>query len=294
MKSMTAFGRAAGTSGGKNYVCEVKSVNNRYLDVTVKLPRNYSFLEERVTALVKERGISRGKVDVFIGIEAAESRGVTVALDTLYADSYIAALRELKEKYSLPGKITLELAARGDGMFIASKPEEDAEADWQGLLPYLNSALDGFEQSRTAEGERLKADLAAKKENLRSIVAAVKEKSALNAKGYRAALEEKLRKALDEVGVTFSSDRILTEVAIYVDKTAVDEEIVRLYSHFKAYDDALNSAEPVGRRLDFLVQEMNREVNTTGSKACDAEIAALVVSAKCELEKIREQIQNIE
>ncbi len=294
MRSMTAFGRATGQTGGRFYVCEIKSVNNRFLDVTVKLPRSYSFLEERVTALVKERGISRGKVDVFIGIEAAGSRGVTVGLDTLYADSYIAALRELKEKYSLPGKITLELAARGDEMFIASKPEEDAEADWQGLLPYLNLALESFEQSRTAEGERLRDDLAAKKENLRSIVSDVKEKSAINAKGYRAALEEKLRKTLDEVGVTFSSDRILTEVAIYVDKTAVDEETVRLDSHFKAFDDALNSPEPVGRRLDFLVQEMNREVNTTASKANNVCAAKIAVEMKSEIEKLREQVQNVE
>lgn len=294
MKSMTAFGRATGCAGGKNYVCEIKSVNNRYFDLTVKLPRNYTFLEERVTAFIKGKNISRGKIDVYIGIEAAGSRGVTVALDQVYAESYINALKTLKKKFSLSGKVTLELASKGDGMFIPYKPEEDTEADWQALIQFLNEALDRFNATRNAEGERLKADLLQKKDNLMSIVSEIKEKSEKNAVLYKGRLEERLRKTLGELDLTFSSDRILTEVAIFTDKIAVDEEMVRLDSHFKAFDETLSSEEPVGRKLDFLVQEMNREINTTGSKSCDAEIAALVVSAKCELEKVREQIQNLE
>ena len=295
MRSMTAYGRSVGQDGGKSYSCEIKSVNNRFLDVSVKLPRQYSFLEERVLAYIKSR-ISRGKVDVGISIEAKESKNVTVSLDKAYTDSYIAALKELKDGYGLyaPDGIPFTLVASNPNVFVTDKPSEDEEQDWAELLPFLTEAVDNYDRARVAEGERLKADLLSKRDNLKRITGIIKEKSEANSVGYKAKLEERLRKTLSDLDMTFSSDRILTEVAIFADKIAVDEELTRLGSHFVAFEDALNSDEPAGRKLDFLVQEMNREVNTTGSKSCDAEIAALVVEAKCEIEKIREQIQNLE
>ncbi len=294
LKSMTAFGRATGSSGGKNFVCEIKSVNNRYLDCSVKLPRAYGFLEEKIISFIKESGISRGKLDVYVGIEVTESEGSSVQLDSAYAEAYIKALRELRDRFGLCDDISTMSVAQNRDMFIVTKPVEDTEKDWESLLPTLRAALDSYNASREREGMNLRSDLMKKKENLVLISQRITEISEHNIGSYREKLEERLRHTLDGLDIEFDGARILTECAIFADKIAVDEETVRLKSHFAAFDEAMNSSEPVGRRLDFLLQEMNREVNTTGSKSNDAQIAALVVEAKCELEKIREQIQNLE
>lgn len=294
IKSMTAFGRATGSAGGKNFVCEIRSVNNRYLDCFVKLPRAYGFLEEKVISFVKESGISRGKLEVYVGIEVTESVGATVELDSAYAEGYVAALRKLRDTFSLPDDISTMSVAANRELFLVKKPEEDAEKDWEELKPILEQAIAAFNAGREREGENLKRDLMAKRYNLASMAKRIGELSAAQTESYRERLENRLRQHLSEMDMEFDSQRILTECAIFTDKVAVDEELVRLESHFKAFDEAMESSEPVGRRLDFLLQEMNREVNTTGSKCNDSAIAALVVDAKCELEKIREQIQNLE
>ncbi len=294
IKSMTAFGRATGTAGGKNFVCEIRSVNNRYLDCFVKLPRAYGFLEEKIISFIKESGISRGKIEVYVGVEITESLGTTVELDTAYAEGYIAALRKLRDEFSLSDDIsTMSVAANRD-LFLVKKPEEDAERDWEDFKPVLEQAIAAFNSEREREGENLKADLMVKRYNLASLAKKIGELSAVQTESYRERLEARLRQHIGEMDMEFDSQRILTECAIFADKVAVDEELVRLESHFKAFDEAMNSSQPVGRRLDFLLQEMNREVNTTGSKCNDSSITALVVDAKCELEKIREQIQNLE
>ena len=294
IKSMTAFGRATGTAGGKNFVCEIRSVNNRYLDCFVKLPRAYGFLEEKIISFIKESGISRGKIEVYVGVEITESVGATVELDTAYAEGYIAALRKLRDEFSLSDDISTMSVAQNRDLFLVKKPEEDAERDWEDFRPILEQAICAFNAEREREGANLKADLMAKRYNLSDMAKKIAELSATQTESYRERLEGRLRQHLGEMDMEFDSQRILTECAIFADKVAVDEELVRLESHFKAFDEAMNSSQPVGRRLDFLLQEMNREVNTTGSKCNDSSITALVVDAKCELEKIREQIQNLE
>ena len=291
---MTAFGRATGTAGGKNFVCEIRSVNNRYLDCFVKLPRAYGFLEEKIISFVKESGISRGKIEVYVGVEITESIGTTVELDSAYAEGYIAALRKLRDEFDLHDDISTMSVAQNRDLFLVKKPEEDAERDWEDFKPVLEQAIAAFNAEREREGENLRNDLMAKRYNLSSMAKRIGELSASQTESYREKLENRLRQHLSEMDMEFDAQRILTECAIFADKVAVDEELVRLESHFKAFDEAMNSSQPVGRRLDFLLQEMNREVNTTGSKCNDSAITALVVDAKCELEKIREQIQNLE
>ncbi len=293
LKSMTSFGRSRQTVGGKDITVEIKSVNNRYFDCQVKLPRVYSHLEQKIKPYLQEKGISRGKVDVFISVEFTESADTEITVNTEYAQNYIAALRKLKEDFGLSGEITLMDVARAPDVLTFKKKEDDTR-DWEDLEIILSAAADAFISARIAEGERIKADLKGKAAHIQEIVAKIKELSEQDIGGYKSKLEEKLRAVLSDNNVTVDESRILTECAIYADKAAIDEELVRLNSHFVAFYNYLDSDEPVGRSLDFLLQEMNREINTTGSKCANADIARLVVDVKTELEKIREQIQNIE
>lgn len=294
IRSMTAFGRACEVVAGKDTTVEIKAVNSRYFDCTVKTSRGYAFFEDRVKTYLQQNGVSRGKVEVYVGINVVEAAGTLVMLDSAYAKSYIDALKRLRDEFSLTDDISVMTVARNSDIFTVIKPEDDMEKDWRELLPVLAKALDAFRLSRESEGENLRRDLMKKKANL---VALTEKISALQGRAvevYRSRLETKLRQALAEFnsGVSVDEQRIITECAIFADKTAVDEELVRLSSHFKAFDEALALDEPVGRKLDFLLQEMNREVNTIGSKASDAELAQAVVDAKCVVEKLREQVQN--
>ncbi len=294
IKSMTAYGRASGAGGGKSFVCELKSVNNRYFDCNIKLPRAYGFLEEKVKSYITSRGISRGKVDVYISIDVTESEGVEISLDREYAKGYITALRELRDEFGLSDDISVMSVAANRDLFRVNAPEEDTEKDWSLLEPVLAEAVDRFEEMRCREGENLCRDLSEKKRNIAEIAEKIKAISEANIASYRDRLEARLRQTLDSMGSAPDEARILTECAIFADKICIDEETVRLKSHLSAFDEILAENAPVGRKLDFLVQEINREINTSGSKSNDSEIARLVVDAKCELEKIREQIQNIE
>ncbi len=294
LKSMTAFGRERAYIGGKDITIEIKSVNNRYFDCQIRLPHLYGELEQRIKQRLQGAGISRGKVDVGIYVEFEQTDDGEIIINEGYAEKYIAALRSLKEKYALDGEITVMQVAHDKDIFTVRKPDADMEKEWTDLCEVLDVAAERFIEARRREGERIQADLLGKVEHIKEVVAKIEKQSGDDIGGYKKRLEEKLRAALADNNITMDENRILTECAIYADRAAIDEEIVRLKSHFCAFYGYTETDEPVGRSLDFLVQEMNREINTIGSKCANSGIAHLVVECKTEMEKIREQIQNIE
>ena len=294
IRSMTGFGRCRETVEGLDITVEIKSVNSRFLDCTAKISRAYGYLEERVKPYLMSRGVTRGKVDVWISVEVMDSGSVQITADEGYLQGYLEALYTLRDQYGLRDDISVMSVARNHDIFQIKKPEEDIERDWERVLTVLAKATDTFLTVREREGERLAQDLCSKVENIKKAVARIEELSLADVSTYRERLAERIREALSDCQITPDETRLLTECAIHADKVAVDEEMVRLRTHFGAFEEVLSSGEPVGRKLDFLMQEMNREINTTGSKCSDAQIAHLVVDVKCELEKIREQIQNLE
>ncbi|MBQ8344277.1 MAG: YicC family protein [Clostridia bacterium] len=293
-RSMTAFARARMTVNGKDITAEVKSVNNRYLDCNVKISRLYSFLEDKIKQYLQEKGISRGKIEVYINVDLLEQEGVEIGLDTAYAKSYIDALYKLRDTFDLKDDITVTRIAANKDIFNVKKPEDDIEGDWNDIKAVLDVALDAFIERRNTEGENLLKNIREKIENIKGYVAKISANSDKDTSEYADKLKDKILKFLGDNSIHIDEQRILTEVAIFADKVAIDEELVRLDSHFGAFEEIAQSNEPAGRKLDFLVQEMNRETNTIGSKASNADTAHLVVNIKNELEKIREQIQNIE
>ena len=294
IKSMTAFGRARKIVGDKDITVEIRSVNNRFLDCSVRLPRAFSFLEEKIKPYLQSKSVSRGKVDVSINIDVLSSPIPDISIDEGYASAYINALRLLQEKFDLRDDISTMRVAQNHDIFVIRKSDEDTEKEWADVSSVLDEAIDKFIAGRLREGENIKRDLVSKVNNIRSLTEKIAQLSSNDISEYRAKLEAKLRDMLSDNRLVFDENRILTECAIFSDKIAIDEELVRLSSHFDGFDDIINSDEPAGRKLDFLVQEMNRETNTIGSKCQNASIAKAVVEIKCELEKIREQIQNIE
>lgn len=294
IRSMTGFGRCRETVEGLDITVEIKSVNSRFFDCTAKISRAYGYLEERIKPYLQSRGISRGKVDVWVGVELLDSEGISIILDEGYLKGYLDALYRLRDEYGLRDDISVMSVAKNTSLFLNQKPEEDVERDWQRVLTVLEKATDAFLAVREREGEALAEDLRGKMREIEAHVSKIEELSAEDIANYRARLAERIREALADNQITPDETRLLTECAIHADKVAVDEETVRLRTHMKALEDILSSGEPVGRKLDFLMQEMNREINTTGSKCNDAKIAHLVVDVKCLLEKIREQIQNLE
>ncbi len=294
IRSMTGFGRCRDTVDGLDITVEIKSVNSRFLDCSAKVSRAYGYLEERVKPYLQGRGISRGKVDVWIGIEVTNSANAEIALDEGYLTGYLAALGRLRDEYGLRDDISVMTVARNSNLFLVKKPEDDIERDWARVLSVLSRATDSFLSVRAHEGESLACDIRAKVEKIKGYVDEIDRLSAADVASYREKLSERIREALEDYRITPDETRLLTECAIHADRVAVDEELVRLRTHFTSFEEILSGEEPVGRKLDFLMQEMNREINTTGSKCADAAIARLVVEVKCELEKIREQIQNLE
>ncbi|MBQ3861623.1 MAG: YicC family protein [Clostridia bacterium] len=296
LKSMTAFGRARKMSsdGALDITAEIRSVNSRYLDCSVRMSRSVSHLEDRVKTALSEAGITRGKVEVYIGVDVLEQRGMEIALDKEAARAYVAALNQLREEFGLTDDISVMRVAQNRELFVVKKPEEDDEHEWNEIRAVLSEALAGFNEMRRKEGENLCRDILGKAEKIRGMAEEVKKLSEADIAGYPQKLEQRIRKFLEDFDAEASEQRILTEAAIYADRAAIDEELVRLDSHFKALSEIVNSDEAAGRKLDFLVQEINRETNTIGSKAGNAQIAHLVVDMKTEIEKIREQIQNLE
>ena len=294
IRSMTGFGRCRQTVDGLDITVEIRSVNSRFFDCSTKISRAYAYLEERVKPYLQSKGISRGKVDVWIGIEVLDSGNVEIAIDESYLKGYLDALYRLRDGYGLRDDISVMSVSRNSEIFQVKKPEEDVERDWSRVAVVLQQATESFLAAREREGERLAEDMRQKIAQIATVVDEIERLSAADVANYRQKLADRIREALADNQITPDETRLLTECAIHADKVAVDEELVRLRTHFGAFEAILSSGEPVGRKLDFLLQEMNREVNTTGSKCNDAAIAHLVVDAKCTLEKIREQIQNLE
>ena len=294
IKSMTAFGRAPREGEDKDITVEIKSVNSRFFDCNVKIPRAYTFLEERIKAHVQKTAVSRAKVDVFVTVDNHTAGIGSVAVDKDFAKSYVEALRDLRDSFGLSDDISTMTVAQNRDIFTYEKPEEDMEAEWELIRSVLDEAIRGYSDMRTAEGAKAEADIKAKIENVRQLADQVEAISKEDTVGYRDKLEARLRTILGDNAVTVDENRLLTECAIWADKIAIDEELTRLRSHFGAFYDISALPEPSGRKLDFLMQELNRETNTIGSKCNNARIARIVVNMKGELEKIREQVQNIE
>lgn len=294
IRSMTAFGRAKGSVGGKEITVELRSVNNRFFDCSAKLPRAFSFLEEKIKPHLQSRSISRGKVDVFISIDVVDTPDVVIDIDEGYAAAYIKALRKLRDQFDLNDNISVMSVASNKDLFVIKKSEEDTEKEWAYLCTVLDVAIDKFLAAREREGQNIRLDLEGKIASISEKVTRIEALSETDTREYRIKLEQKLKDMLSDSRIVFDENRILTECAIFADKIAIDEELVRLRSHFDGFAEILSADEPAGRRLDFLVQEINRETNTIGSKCQNSAIAKLVVDIKCDIEKIREQIQNIE
>ena len=294
IRSMTGFGRCRETVNGLDITVEIRSVNSRFFDCNTKISRAYSYLEDRVKPFLQAKGVSRGKVDVWIGIELLTSGDVSIQIDEGYLKGYLDALYRLRDGYGLRDDISVMSVARVPDLFVVKKPEEDIEGDWQSLSVVLDKATDAFLAVRNREGESLAADMRRKLTSVKELVDEIEALSEQDVSTYRDRLAQRIREALADNQITPDETRLLTECAIHADKVAVDEELVRLRTHFDAFESILAADEPIGRKLDFLLQEMNREINTTGSKCNDAEIARRVVDVKCALEKMREQIQNLE
>ena len=291
IKSMTGYGRGESVWNGHAITAEIRSVNNRYLDCGVKLPRMYNFAEDAVKAAVQRR-VSRVKVEVYLSVGPSETGGVSISVNRPVADGYYSALRELADAYSLADDISVSLLSRFPDVFLVERTEEDRDEAVAGLLEALGKALDEFDAMREREGVKLAEDVRNRAETIKQLTAQVEERSPGIVADYRAKLTAKLQEILGSTQIDES--RILTEAAIYADKVAVDEETVRLRSHLDQLAGMLEQGGSVGRKLDFLIQEFNREANTIGSKCNDVETGRLVVDIKAEIEKIREQIQNLE
>ena len=291
IKSMTGYGRAQGSFSGGDVTVEVKSVNNRYLDCGVKIPRGYAYLEESVKSQV-QKSISRGKVDVFITINSAGADNVKISVNEPVAKGYVDALRQIARDYQVRDDISASTISRFSDVFLVEKQEQDENEVKTAISAVVQQALDAFDAMRTREGEALKSDLLQKAEGILTLVSKVEQRSPITVKAYRERLTAKMQEVLADRQI--DEARIIQEAAIYADKVAVDEETVRLRSHVDQLQSMLAEGGVIGRKLDFLMQEMNREANTIGSKGNDVEQARNVVNIKSELEKIREQIQNIE
>ena len=291
IKSMTGYGRAVETVNGREFTVELRSVNNRYLDCSVRLPRMLSFGEDAVKQAVKA-SVSRGKVDVFITVKSEGGDETQVSLNRPVLEGYLAAMRQMVDEYGVRDDISVSTLARMNDVFLVEKPEVDEDALLADLLSVVTKALENYNAMRTTEGAALDRDLRSRGQTILELVAQVEAGNGQTVIDYRTRLENKLKEVLENTNIDES--RILTEAAIFADKVAVDEETVRLRSHLQQMNDMLTNGGAVGRKLDFLLQEMNREANTIGSKCTDVNLARIVVDIKAELEKIREQTQNIE
>ncbi len=291
IKSMTGYGSAKGTVEGIEISIELKSVNNKFLDTAVRMPRSFLFAEEMIKQVVSSH-ISRGKVDVFVTVDSSGADDMVVKVNEPLLRGYLEALNTISEDFGLVNDATAMSVSRFPDVLTAEKKELDSDAVAEGMRAVAEQALCDFDRMRMTEGEKLKADVLSKLQNIEGFVAVIEENSPKTVKEYRDRLYAKLSEVLGTSGI--DEARILTEAAVFADKIAVDEETVRLRSHIAQLRQMLETGSPIGRKIDFLLQEFNREANTTGSKCQNSDIAHVVVDLKSEIEKIREQIQNIE
>lgn len=291
IKSMTGFGRAQETVDGMTVTVELKSVNHRYFEFTAKVPRTYGFLEEKLKSFLNAR-VSRGKMECSVSIENLEESDMEVIVNPSLAKGYVDALRTLSENFGLKEDYSAISIAKFPDVLTLRKAPADEEKIWNAVQKVTELAVERFVTMRETEGEKLRADILSKADTILEHVAFVESRSPQTVREYHEKLRQRMEELLENTQV--DEQRLLTEAAIFADKVAVDEETVRLRSHISQLREFLNADEPIGRKLDFLVQEMNRESNTIGSKAQDVEIAKRVIAIKAEVEKIREQVQNIE
>ena len=291
IKSMTGYGSAKGTAEGLEISVELKSVNNRYLDTSVRLPRSFLFAEDAVKSSVQSH-ISRGKVDVFVTVDSSSADNMTVKVNEPLLKGYIEALQHISETFSLENDITTLSVSRFPDVLSVEKKDLDADAISQAICEITENALKDFDSMRLREGEKLRDDVLGRLAVIESLVGTIEAESPKTVALYRARLEQKMAEVLGNSGI--DENRILAEAAIFADHIAVDEETVRLRSHMSQLRAMINGNSPTGRKIDFLIQEFNREANTIGSKCQNSDIAHIVVELKSEIEKIREQIQNIE
>lgn len=291
IKSMTGFGRAQETVDGMTVTVELKSVNHRYFEFTAKVPRTYGFLEEKLKSFLNAR-VSRGKMECYVSIENLEESDMEVVVNPSLAKGYVDALRTLSETFGLKEDYSAISIAKFPDVLTLRKAPADEEKIWNAVQKVTELAVERFVTMRETEGEKLRADILSKADTILEHVAFVESRSPQTVREYHEKLRQRMEELLENTQV--DEQRLLTEAAIFADKVAVDEETVRLRSHISQLREFLDADEPIGRKLDFLVQEMNRESNTIGSKAQDVEIAKRVIAIKAEVEKIREQVQNIE
>lgn len=289
--SMTGYGSAKGSVEGQEITVELKSVNNRYLDCSVRLPRNFLFAEDTVKQAVSA-GVSRGKVDVFVSAQASQDSGTVVSVNEELARGYRDAVARIAETLGLESGLNAFSLARFPDVLTVERRELDKDKAAAALSDITAKAVEEFNAMREREGERLRQDMLGKLETIEGLVSVVEERSPQTVKEYRERLEARLRDILADRSL--DEQRVITEAAIFADRTAVDEETVRLRSHIAQFRTMLEEGSPIGRKMDFLVQEFNRESNTIGSKCSDASLAKVVVDLKSEIEKIREQLQNVE
>lgn len=291
IKSMTGYGSAKGQAAGLDISVELKSVNNRYLDTSVRMPRSFLFVEDAVKSAVQAH-ISRGKVDVYVTVDSSAADDMAVKVNEPLLKGYIAAVRHISEEYSLPDDLTALAVSRFPDVLSVEKKDLDAEEISAAVTRITEQAFADFDAMRLREGEKLRDDVLSRLKTIDALVATVEREAPKTVADYRARLEQKMKEVLGTAGI--DENRILAEAAIFADHIAVDEETVRLRSHMSQLTGMINGSSPTGRKIDFLIQEFNREANTIGSKCQNSDIAHVVVDLKSEIEKIREQIQNIE
>ena len=291
IKSMTGYGSAKGKAGDLEISVEVKSVNNRYLDASVRMPRSFLFAEDAVKSAISKH-ISRGKVDMFISVDSSAANNMNVKVNEGLLKGYLADIDHISEEYGLTNDLTAVSISRFPDILSVEKEDLDADAISAGIVAVAEEALSDFDAMRLREGEKLADDVLSKLETIETLVGIVERESPRTVEAYRNRLYEKMAELLGTSGI--DENRILAEAAIFADRVAVDEETVRLRSHMSQLRSMLKGSSPIGRKIDFLIQEFNREANTIGSKCQNSDIAHVVVDLKSEIEKIREQIQNIE
>lgn len=291
IRSMTGFGRGEATVDGRDITVEIKSVNHRYFEFNCRTTRGFGFLEEKLKSYIKER-VSRGKIDMFVSLSQKEDTESIVKINPSLALGYINALKKLSDEYGVKDDISVSTVSSYSDIFQVHKAPEDEEEVWNAVKPVLDTALNNFITMRETEGEKMKADVMSRAKHILSIVDEIESRSPERVKEYETRLKERIEELLGSAD--YDEQRVIAEVAIFADKVAVDEETVRLRSHFDQLKSLMDGDGEVGRKLDFIIQEMNREANTIGSKANDSSLSHMVVDIKAEIEKIREQIQNIE
>ena len=291
IRSMTGYGSAKGTADGLEITIELKSVNNRFLDCSVRMPRSFLFAEDAIKSAVQKH-ISRGKVDVFVSVDSSQSGDMSVKVNEPLLKGYLEALNHIAEEYQLPNELSALALSRFPDVLVVEKREMDAEAITAAFCEIAERALRDFDAMREREGEKLRADVRNRLDLIDGFVTAIEKESPRTVEDYRCRLEQKMKEVLNGAGV--DENRILAEAALFADHFAVDEETVRLRSHMAQLGAMIDGKSPIGRKIDFLIQEFNREANTIGSKCQNSDIAHVVVDLKSEIEKIREQIQNIE